>query len=477
MKVLLVSPPNEATLESCFPNILGEAYESRDVYPPLGLLYVASHAETVPGCEVRVLDCNAERLTHEAAEERIAASAPDVVGIQAMTFTLIDCIRLARSARRAVPNALIVMGGPHPTIYPAETVDIEVVDAVVRGEGEYVFAELVRARLEGRALEAVEGVLTKRNGANAALIASLRHIDELDRILPPARHLLDNSLYRSVMAKRARATTMMSSRGCPFQCSFCDRPQMGKVFRKRSARSVVEEMAQCVEEYGIGEIVFYDDTFTVDKQRVLDICDMLIERRLEVLWDIRSRVDCVTPQMLGRLREAGCARIHYGVESGSPRIQKVLEKNLDLGEVAEVFARTRKEGIEVLGYFMVGCPTETEEDVEKTIGLLRSLPMDYAHISIFTPFPGTELYEAALESGTLDRDRWREFARDPRPDLVPVHGFAAMSGEEVVESARRAYRAFYGRPGYLLRQLARVRSFREFWNKARVGAELLYNIR
>ena len=470
MKVLLIQPPVTNIIRESLPAVVED---ETGVYPPLGLLYIAAHAEAAAGVEVTVLDCPAERISHADLREHVRSLAPDVVGIQAMTFTLIDAILAARAAKEVAPSAYVVVGGPHPTIYPRETVRLPGVDAVVAGEGEYAFASLLGALGAGLRPAGIPGVLTSAE-PDAAM--EWRHIDDLDGILPPARHLVENGRYTSPLGQGRRLTTIMTSRGCPARCIFCDRPQMGKVFRKRSAGSVVDEIERCIREFGIEEFVVYDDTFTVDKRRVLEICRLVGERGLRIRWDIRARVDTVTPEMIDALAGAGCSRVHYGVETGSPRIQKVIRKNLDLDRVREVFGLTRRAGMEVLGYFMVGNPDETIDDVRMTFALIRSLPMDYAHIGVFTPYPGTEIFRLALERKIYDRDYWREFAEDPRPGFAPRYWNEHFTDERLLALMKEGYRAFYARPSYLLGRVLAVRSPAELWRKARLGVRLLASV-
>jgi anaerobic magnesium-protoporphyrin IX monomethyl ester cyclase len=472
MKVLLINPPATHIIRESLPPVVED---STGVYPPLGLLYVAAYAENVPGCEVEVLDCQAQGVEHETLGGKIAASGPDVVGVQAMTFTLIDAILVAGTVRRVLPEAVVIFGGPHPTLFPAETVSLPEVDAIVVGEGEYPFEGLLRALQSGKDIGSVSGVITKSNASSVADLR-LEYIKDLDDLKMPARHLLNMSLYTSPLAAHRRVTTMMSSRGCPARCIFCDRPQMGKVFRKRSAAKVVEEMTYCAVEHGIGEIVFYDDTFTIDKKRILDICDLLIEQRLDVVWDIRARVDTITPEMLPRLRRAGCARIHYGVETGNPRLQKLLRKNLDLNKVREIFRLTHKEGIETLGYFMIGLPTETEEEIRETLDFMNSLPMDYAHVALFTPYPGTEIYRKALEDGFYDHDYWREFSLNPKSDFTPRYWNENFSDQDLLMILKRSYARFYRRPSYIFQRLLKVKSIDELWRKGILGLKLLKEV-
>ena len=471
MKILLINPPAANIIRESLPPVIED---ETGVFPPLGLLYIAACVEEAAGCSVQVLDCQAEKIDHQALPAVIRGMAPDLVGIQVMTFTLIDAARTARAVREAQPRAFIVLGGPHPTIYPGESVLLPAVDAVIPGEGERVFKTLVEALQSGKSPERVPGVVT-RNTKDLPVV--FEYIQNLDDLKMPARHLIDVNKYNSPLARTNPVTTMMSSRGCPYECVFCDRPQMGRKFRARSAVSVVAEMRHCRETLGIGEIVFYDDTFTVDKQRVLDICRLIGDGGLKVSWDIRARIDTVTPDMIRALRKAGCHRIHYGVESGSRRIQKRLRKNLDLERVKSVFALTRQEGIEVLGYFMIGNPDETEDDMKKTFDLIASLPMDYAHIGIFTPYPGTKIYKEALETGFYQDDYWRSFASNPGAEFRPRYWNQYFSDEELLAFMKKAYARFYSRPRYLWERLLKVRSLDELGRKGNLGWKLLRSVR
>ncbi len=471
MKILLINPPNEHIIRESLPPVVED---STGVFPPLGLLSVASYAEDCPGWEVEVIDCQAEGVGHEEMEARLAKSAPDVIGIQVMTFTLIDAFLVVKASRRALPEAIIIFGGPHPTLFPIESAAMEEVDIVVAGEGEYPIRGILNAIRDGKPVENTPAVVTKKTIGRPP--PALTYIQNLDELKMPARHYLDQSLYTSVLASQRRITTMMSSRGCPCKCTFCDRPQMGKAFRKQSAERVVNEMTHCVEDHGIGEIIFYDDTFNMDRKRVHAICDLIMERGLVVDWDIRARIDSMTPEIIKKLGMAGCKRIHYGVESGSQRQQKLLKKNLNLSKVKDIFEITRNEGIETLGYFMIGLPEETEEELNQTLEMMTTLCMDYAHVAIYTPYPGTDAYRTALESGMYGHDFWKEFALNPTPDFKPKYWNENYTDEELYSILKKFYARFYRRPGYILQRLKKVRSAEELWRKGMLGIKLLKEV-
>ena len=470
MKVLLIRPPHDHMITT---NVPKSVDTETGMYPPLGLLYVAAGLAAWTDAEVELLDAPALHLDQKGIAGRIAETKPDIVGIQTMTFTLIDAIATVRSSKSAYPSAHVSLGGPHVNLYPEETLSIEGVDSLVLGEGERTFAEMVNALAEGAEIADVQGVAVMRNGKVSTMQARALE-SNLDSLPPPARNLLDSSLYWSVLAKRNPITTAMTSRGCPMKCIFCDRPHLGKIFRYRSAQSVVDEMEDCVNR-GIQEIFLYDDTFTIRRERIFEIRDEIKRRGLNVQWDVRARANNLDAEVVKAMKEAGVARIHIGVESGSPRILKIMKKGITIEQAHNAFKLCRKFGITSLSYFMLGNPTETREDIEMTMQFIRKCHADYAHISITTPFPGTELYHMGLEQSLFERDYWRDFAANPDENFQPPAWMENFTQEQLEDMRQQAYRAFYVRPSRLGRQVLAIRSFKELWTKARVGVRLLFS--
>ncbi len=468
MKILLIQPPDSHIITTNVPAVVDE---ETGLYPPLGLLYVAAFAETNTSHSVEILDCLAERIEHERIADTIRERKPDLVGIQAMTFTLIDAVLTAKAVKEANPSIPVLLGGPHVYIYPEETLSIPQVDYILRGEAEETFSQFLETLDSGGDFLLIPGLGYKQNG-EIRLNPLPPLLSDLDRLPLPARHLVPQERYYSVLAKATPITTMMTSRGCPMRCIFCDRPHLGKTFRYRSAESVVREMELCANS-GIKEIFVYDDTFSIRKDRVLEVCRFIQEKRLKIHWDIRAHVNTMDEKVLDALAEAGCIRIHYGVESGNPDILRILRKGIDLKHTERVFRMTRERGIATLAYFMIGNPTETVDQIEDTFRFARKLNPDYAHIAITTPFPATELYRLGLETGLYERDFWRDFACDPRPGFVPRVWDEILTREELIALMQRGYRRFYMRPGYLARRVIAVRSWDEFLRKAKAGFRLL----
>jgi radical SAM superfamily enzyme YgiQ (UPF0313 family) len=468
MRVLLLNPPRANEIVGNNPSIIEE---ERGLNPPLGILYLAGYLEQHTSHDVAVLDSQVERLDYPQLRDRVEGLRPEVVGITVMSFTLIDVIKSIAIVKEACPEAKIVLGGPHVHLYPTETIALDHVDCLVLGEGEGSFARLLECIDDPAALHQVPGLVFRDNGA-VVQTAAPSLIEDLDALPFPARHLVPYRKYNSLLTKGDVATTVFTSRGCPFKCRFCDRPHLGHRFRARSPQSVVDELEVCVK-MGIEDFLIYDDTFTSNRQRAKDICDEIVRRNLDIGFDIRARVDTIDEELVLKLKQAGCTGIHYGVEAGTERVLKVLNKGITISQVQQAFAMTRKQGIAVLAYFMIGNPTETLEEIQTTFSVMRSLRPDFVHLTILTPFPGTQVYEDALERGIIDRDVWREFAANPTAEFTPPHWGEHFTREELSALLIKGYRSFYLRPFYIMRRLAKLRSYGELKRKARAGLKVL----
>jgi len=468
MKILLISPPIENTIASVMPKKLEEGL---DFLPPLGLMYIAAYLEKETSHQIEILDCPVERMGHNQLKEEIKKRNPDVIGMTAMTFTLIDVIKVAKNAKQVNPKIKVILGGPHVIIFPEETIKMSEIDFLVLGEGEAAIKPLLENIDNFDNLKKIRGLVFKQ-GNNIVNTGRVDLIENLDSLPFPSRHLTHYQKYFSVISSKIPVTTMFTSRGCPYKCLFCDRPQLGKNFRARSAKNVVDEMEEC-EKNGIKEIFMYDDTFGVDRRRVLDICSEIIKRNINIAWDIRTRVNTVDEEILKALKEAGCQRIHYGVEAGTQKILNILRKGITLEQAEKAFQMTKEAGIQTAAYFMIGSPTETREDILETIKFIKKLNPDYIHVSITTPFPATDLYILALKEKVITNDVWREFAKNPRHDFVPPLWKKELTRLELFFLLKKTYRSFYWRPRYVIKTLKNIKSLGELLRKASAGIRLL----
>ena len=468
MKVLLINPPSRNEILSCNPTIVKD---ERGFDPPLGLLYLAGYLKTHAAYQLKIIDAQVEKLDYPQIAEQIKKYGPEVIGITAMTFTMIDVLKTIAAAKQAWPSVKIILGGPHPQIYPHETINLPNVDYVVLGEGEETFYQLLQNLNNPEALKQIPGLVFK-NGAQVINTGQKNFIFDLDGLPEPPRELVPYTKYFSLLAKAHPITTMFTSRGCPFRCTFCDRPNMGNFFRYRNAKNVVDEMEHCLK-LGIKEIFVYDDTFTVSRQRVIDICREILRRQLKFNWDIRARVNTVDREVLTYLKKAGCVRIHYGVEAGTEKILKVLNKGISLEQVLRVFKMTRKMGIDTLAYFMIGSPTETKEDILATIKFAKKLNPDYAQITMLTPFPGTKIYQQALNEKIYPDDYWQKFAQNPQPGFQTQYWTKELSLDELKKLLTRFYKEFYLRPSYIFKRMIKIKSWPELLRKINAGFNVI----
>ena len=468
MKILLINPPFLNSIESCLPKTIEEG---RGFIPPLGLMCIAGYIKKHTDYEVEIIDSSVEKLNYNKLKEKIEKSKPDMVGITAMTFTLIDAIKTAELVKEINPKIITIVGGPHPTIYPEETIKFKIFDFCVVGEGEKPILELIKNIDSWKKLKEIK-VLVFKDKERIVNNGQSEFINNLDDLPFPARQLVPYKKYFSSISSNFPITTMFTSRGCPYKCLFCDRPQLGKLFRARSAKNVVDEMEEC-EKMGIKEIFMYDDTFGVDRQRVLEICDEILKRNLKIAWDVRTRVNTVDEQILSKMKQAGCQRIHYGVEAGTQKILEVLRKEITLEMVEKTFKLTQKIGIKAEAYFMIGAPSETKKDVLETIEFMKKINPDYVHITIATPFPATDLYRLGLEQGVLPFDYWQKFAENPTSSFKPLFWEKELSREELILLLKKAYRSFYLRPNYIFKKIIQLKSWKDLLKKAKAALKLL----
>lgn len=437
--------------------------------PPLGLMYIASYLRKNSNHEVFLLDSQAQDLSIHQILEQVDQIRPDVVGITAWTDYWYDITQLVAGIKNRNSRIHISLGGPHVSVFPQLALEYPGVDSIILGDGESPFLALVDALSMGNALQGIRGLFVKGDVANAENESFHWH-ENLDELPFPDRSAQPLRNYTSVFGKKRLATTMVTSRGCPFQCIFCKLHFQRT--RLRSAGNVVKEFEE-VRSLGIREIELYDDTFSVSRQRVLDICQEIDRRKLDVDWMCRDRVDNVDEETLAWMKRAGCSRIHLGVESGSDKTLKTVKKGITTSQIRTAVGAAKRAGLEVLTYFMLGLPGETARDIEETIEFAIELDPDYATFSITIPYPGTELYNRGLEEGIIPKDYWRDYVESPIPDFRLEHLYEEhLTKEELIRARNRAIKRFYFRPRYIRGNLTKVTSLRALSRRARMALSL-----
>ncbi|MFH0948014.1 MAG: radical SAM protein [Elusimicrobiota bacterium] len=468
MKVLLISPSVETSLSSTMP----DRFKKVDLghYPPLGIMYLASYLEKFSSHRAELLDTAIEEMNINSILERIRQSNPKVVGLYTTSLNINIVFEIVNAIKELDKDLITILGGPHTDIYSEETASLPGVDFVVAGEGEITLTELLDCFEKGSDLKKIKGIIYNENG-NIRINEKRPMIEKLDDLPLPARHLLPFNKYYSVIGKNKISTTIMTSRGCPYRCNFCF-IQYGGRYRMRSAENVLIEIEECVK-IGIREFFFFDEIFTTSKSRVMNICNEIIKRRLNIAFDIRSRVNTIDEEMLFKLKEAGCGRIQYGVENGNDEILQAMNKGTTVEQARKVVKLTKKAGISILIDIMIGYPGETKQQIENTMKFSKEIDPDFIQIGITTLFPGTKIYKDALENGFLKEDYWKKIAKNPPQKIAPPFASEKFSREELEKLLHEVYIKFYFRLGYMFKRLFKITSLTGLFRQIRTGLQLL----
>jgi anaerobic magnesium-protoporphyrin IX monomethyl ester cyclase len=455
LKVTLVNPP-QAT---------------RYPQPPLGLALIAAILEKT-GYPVTLLEANALQLKPEAIANIVSDAY--IVGITATTPTIGTALSIARHLKQKNSNFKIIMGGPHVTLLPEETlVSSSDVDVIVRGEGDETVIDLLQALENNKSLGSVAGISYKLDG-KIVHTADRTSMVDMDSLPYPAFHLLPWKKYKPHPPHGITLPfgAMVTSRGCPYRCAYCSKPVFGSKFRAQSPDRVIEEMVYLQKKFGVREIAFYDDSFTLDKKRVHAIAEKIIAKRLKIAWTCETRVNLVDKELLVHMKQSGCYSVAYGIESASPEIIKTLQKDITLKQVEAAVHAHKEVGLQVIGYFMLGSPGETPQTIQQTIDFAKRLKVDFAQFSVTTPFPGTELYEIYKRNNPGEID-WGKFvyAGTDNP-TSPVFESDKLTREDLKKWVSRAYREFYLRPSYVWQRLRRCTTWGEIMMNFK-GLEML----
>lgn len=454
MKILLANPP--------YTNFEGMK-DSAGNTMPLNLAYLAAYLRDKIKCEIEILDCEMQCMGYKEIEKYLILNTPDIIGITTLTPPMKHVIKMVEIAKKVNPKIFTVLGGIHPTALPAETLAETNADYIIFGEGEITFYELIKGIGENNLrAEEINGLCFKDKSGKIIKNKTREYIKNLNEIPLPARDLFDLSKYYSAPTKKVsdekKATPILTSRGCAFNCVHCISNLLwNRMVRYRSVENVISEIKECVNKYGIKEFNILDDTFTLDKKRLIEFCEKIIEKKLNICWICFSRVNTIDEEMVEIMKKAGCKKISFGLESGSQKILDLMNKNATLEMAEKAINAVRKHGIEVHASFMIGNIGETKETINDTIKFAKRFDFDNVTFFITAPLPGTRLYEIAKEKGYINKEtKWEEFA--PLTKTKPILIQENLTEKELIYYQKKAFRKFYLRPKYILYKLKRVRS-------------------
>jgi len=413
-----------------------------NLMPPLGLLSIAAWLEK-HGIDVQILDGYATRETQAVMVEKIMASGCSAVGFSCTTSSFPETNRIAALLKSKAPGIITVLGGAHScTIGPSLLESYPALDYLVIGEGENTMLELVQAGF--RDVENIPGVAYRDADGKGVCSGQRELIKDLDSLPFPAYHLLSDfpRLYKLPLFSYSKSpnTSMISSRGCPYACSYCDRSVFSSGFRFNSPEYILEHVAMLNRDYGIRHVFFYDDLFTFDRKRVAEFCELKSKKGIKVSYNCIARLEHVDAELLALLKGSGCWQVNFGIESGDPEVLKKHRKFYGLDEVGQKLMMVKKAGLRVKGLFMVGLPGEDEAAIRRTIDYALSLPLDEINVTKFTPFPGAPVYKNIREFGEFE-ENW-ELMNCINTVFVPT----GMTREQVDGLYDEFIRRFYHRP-------------------------------
>jgi len=424
------------------------------VVPPLGIMYLASALRTWGKHQVALYDMKVEGNSLERAVRKIVEFAPDIIGLSLMSYETPVMSEIAQQLKQILPRIPIIVGGPHPSTFPQDVMSDPNIDIAVIGEAEETLCAIVERLEEGRSVDDLEGVVVRVDG-KIKINPKVSYIENLDMLPMPSWDLIPIKKYFSLprmgnIYMKKEYMPIFTSRSCPFQCIYCHKI-FGKKFRPRSPESVLEEIQFLYTHYGIKEIMIMDDCFNLNKERALEILSRIASSTMEIYLRFPNamRADRLDREMLIALKEAGTFHTCYAIETASPRLQKYIKKNLDIDKVFNVIEWTDQLDILTHGFFMIGFPTETREEMLATVNFAVRSKLHTAAIFRVTPFKGTELHRIALESG---------IALSDDPDSYEVYrtriNLSEVPEAEVNDIQNSFYRHFYLKPRRLLRTIS-----------------------
>jgi radical SAM superfamily enzyme YgiQ (UPF0313 family) len=437
MKIVLIDPPTSHE------QIYGDwDLSSVDTYsPPLGLLYIAAYIRE-HGHTPYVVDITARKWNRQHAIEYVLSVNPDIVGITAKTINILNAHKIAEDLKRNGFTGSVVLGGAHLTAVPEETfLRFGAFDYGVIGEGEITFLELIERIQQKLEINHILGLVWRDPSGSVVVNPPRPLIKDLDTLPFPAWDLLPDFPHSyphsALETKRAPAASIMASRGCPFQCTFCDHVIFGSRVRQNSAEYTLRMIRHLIDTYGIKDLMMLDDNFILDREKLFAICDAMIQEKMNLSWYCMGHTNLMTEDRLKKIKEAGCWFLEIGIESGCDRILKLIKKNTTKAEIAEAVKRARNAGLKVKGNFIFGFPTETRESLEETIQFATNIGLSYFQQNFLTIWPGCELAVNPDQYGQVEKD-WGKLAHQ-RVTFIPN----GLTEQDLIKASKDAFRRFY----------------------------------
>ncbi|PIQ89631.1 MAG: hypothetical protein COV72_02115 [Candidatus Omnitrophica bacterium CG11_big_fil_rev_8_21_14_0_20_42_13] len=432
--------------------------------PPQPLIYLGAYLRK-NNFKCKLIDANAFALDINETVKAVLEAGARCVGITTPTMLISTAAKLATKLKEKDAGITVIVGGPHITAVPEKTMELyKDIDIGVLGEGEVTIIELLHALKDKTGLESVRGIIY-RGSTGLITTESRPYLQDLDMLPLPAWDMLPDILkhYQQSAARIDRLPNMsiITSRGCPFQCIFCARNVFGNVTRSHSADYILNMVKHLIKTYKVKSLSIEDENFVIYKKRLVEFCNRIIEEKIDITWDCASNINAVNEELLVLMKKAGCWQINYGIESGSQRILNFIKKGVTKESIENALTLTKKCGIQTKAYFIIGHPTETLESIQETIDFIKKIDLDIFQMSFMVPLPGAELYGIADKYGEFRND-W-----DDMNIWTPLFIPRGLTEEDLKRESKRAYREFYFRfkPAMtFLRRALRPTAFKKFFS-------------
>lgn len=456
MKVFLINPPASGGVKIVREGRCMQRQGAwTSTWPPITLALCGSILEK-EDIQVKLTDCIIKNIDFNTLKEQIAQFSPDLIVLNTSTPSIESDLAIAELAKETLPEVKVAALGIHVSVLPEDCLNLSsYLDYCIRGEPEFIVKDLSLTLREGGSIKDILGLSYRADG-KIIHNQDREFISNLDVLPFPAWHLIDTEDYRMPF-KNVPFLLVATSRGCPYKCTFCaDKAFYGTKLRLKSPKRIVEELEWVKETFGVSEFLFWSESFTINNNFVLGVCEEILSRGLKVSWVCNSRVDNVNLTLLRKIKEAGCWMIGYGIESGNQEVLDSVKKGTTLRQAQQAVKWAKEAGLEVTGHCVLGLPTETEETIKQTIDFSIELDLDFAQYYCAVPFPGSELYLKALEQNWINTTDWTKFEQN-----FAVLDLPNIKADKIMQLRRDAFKKFYLRKKIILKTLKRIKSFNQ----------------
>ncbi|MEW5896866.1 MAG: radical SAM protein [Nanoarchaeota archaeon] len=418
------------------------------ILPPIGLGYLAAYVKSKSSnINIKLLDCLKEKYNHQDFEDYIIKEKPDIVGITAFTLEMDSALKCAAIVKRIDKKIITIIGGPHVSNFPKEVINKDNIDFIFRGESEISFYKFIEELKQIKNFRNVPNLGYKENGE--IKLNDIEFPQNLDELPFPDYQLMKFIDYpKMYFMKNYPSAPILTSRGCPFSCTFCSAGKLsGKKFRARSPENIIQEIKLLKDKYHIKEFQIWDDNFTLNRDRAIKFCDLLIKEKIDLEWWCPNglRIETLDEELLKKMKQSGLYALAVGIESGSEKIQKDMKKFLNLNKAKEIVTIANNLGIRTQGFFIIGYPTEDKKDILETIKFAKELPLSRASFSLFQPLVGSEIYTELEKEGKLS-DLNHNTCEYSKTSIIPQ---GLKDEKELKSLQRKALLGFYLRPKIL----------------------------